>query len=1276
MTRRLFLPTVLQGLFLLLPLFGGEPADGDMPEGYEFLTAPEFLRLEPAYVERMTTLLTSTPNEHRSEVILRFLTGRLGGRFLRESGAELEPEECVRLFTPLLEGGELRNRFVERLMRRHLAVCYQEILRPEEARRVLEPLGFLRNWYGVRVPTGGGALGIETRVDVDPSLSTQCRLGWRQGEWVPLFTGSPDPEVDMSRLSGLKGDILYLQVQFHAADSFSGYLLLEADFSLPSPAVVRLDDIALVRLDPSEREIPRTIYLPLRIEAGWHRLLVKVASSRASFACSLVRPDGTPFLVEEETAASSHAPLAGCRALVPASLPVGQEGLPAPQNALLHYGRLADDANLSQKEKALVLVTRAMLAFEEGVSEDAYYRALGAVEALPSSPVANLCFAIANTEYDGLPEGEKRNRSTQALEKVLAQCPEAAGARLLLAGQYSAEDKLPEAAALLGEGLDLSPASLTLHIGMLRLVSEAQMRLHQSGTADTGDEDGNYWFDLAREQIEAIEALVPGQRTAVEARLDFLRKRALPERAYSSYKEYAARHVRTSVLARLANLAALSGDIASSIKVQIRLEEAGVGGYPQPGRQLTTLMAKAGLYEEAAKRLRISCGQFPFDAGLRKQLGEVLHALGEHEEAMKAFEEALSLDPSDFALRRFVEDKKTLEPFYKQYEIDLVTKLPDAPGAGDYPDSDTARLVDQTVVRVYQDGSHEAYTHEAVRILTPKGVEAVKHRNLSADEVLEVRTILPDGSILEPNLRVSGGQATMPGLTPGAVVEYKVLNRKPAWHGTGTYDLSAWFFQDPSFAEPFIFSEYVLEIDREAARRLDVSKYQFDKMSDPEPGARDDYVIYKWTARDMPRVKNERLVPHVSRFLPAVHVRSRGSWLELAAEIAPRGLDSQHRPSRLIRERAAEILKEAGLSSASPTRDKVDALYRFVCRKVETEGGEQNAEAVLRAGTGDRTSLLLALVRAAGVDVYPAMMIPPDPVLARGQEPFDWFSPRLLWERTTVAFLEDGAPYRVDMSDSASRYAPPGLFEADHLGGMCFVSLDGVGRLLTIEREGLPTFPQRTAVEVMLKEGPEVEGNVKIEFHPAFPQAPRFKQAFSQMDEPRRNVTVQQILAQIYRGAVVEKGWHWTGKTPDEAFAIEAHFKSRHLFAEQGSALEMKGLGLSALNLVQGLVGSPSRELPFVFPLDTGRFDSVTVRYDASRFSVSRRPSSRTYSLPFAVYNLAVSVDEAAGEVRVERRYNFRPAVIPAADYPDMVRFCRRVDASEQQSLTLEKRDQ
>ena len=74
---------------------------GGLPAGYEFLTDPGFLRLEAQYIERMHELVARTPNEHRSEVILRLLESRLGSQYRSNSGMEPDPEGCIRRFAPL-----------------------------------------------------------------------------------------------------------------------------------------------------------------------------------------------------------------------------------------------------------------------------------------------------------------------------------------------------------------------------------------------------------------------------------------------------------------------------------------------------------------------------------------------------------------------------------------------------------------------------------------------------------------------------------------------------------------------------------------------------------------------------------------------------------------------------------------------------------------------------------------------------------------------------------------------------------------------------------------------------------------------------------------------------------------------------------------------------------------------------------------------------------------------------------------------------------------------
>src|SRR5256885_16827630 len=62
--------------------------------------------------------------------------------------------------------------------------------------------------------------------------------------------------------------------------------------------------------------------------------------------------------------------------------------------------------------------------------------------------------------------------------------------------------------------------------------------------------------------------------------------------------------------------------------------------------------------------------------------------------------------------------------------------------------------------------------------------------------------------------------------------------------------------------------------------------------------------------------------------------------------------------------------------------DKLKRIFAFVARKIEPADNPDDATAVLASGQGQRTALLLALLRAAGLDADPvALQLPtqPDP---------------------------------------------------------------------------------------------------------------------------------------------------------------------------------------------------------------------------------------------------------------------------------------------------------
>src|SRR5262249_16790752 len=141
---------------------------------------------------------------------------------------------------------------------------------------------------------------------------------------------------------------------------------------------------------------------------------------------------------------------------------------------------------------------------------------------------------------------------------------------------------------------------------------------------------------------------------------------------------------------------------------------------------------------------------------------------------VKVLDDVLEEDPSRHGARRLRNalQGKTDE-FWKEWDVDARQVVKNAPSSDAYPRAASIVLHDQTVTRIYPDGSATEVNHQLIKILNDEGIEQdeVKSRTTNGD-LMEIRTFSPSGEVSEP-IRAAGGNFEMPALAPGAVIEHQ-----------------------------------------------------------------------------------------------------------------------------------------------------------------------------------------------------------------------------------------------------------------------------------------------------------------------------------------------------------------------------------------------------------------------------------------------------------------------------------------------------------------------
>ena len=329
-------------------------------------------------------------------------------------------------------------------------------------------------------------------------------------------------------------------------------------------------------------------------------------------------------------------------------------------------------------------------------------------------------------------------------------------------------------------------------------------------------------------------------------------------------------------------------------------------------------------------------------------------------------------------------------------DVDIQTLIENAPDREEYPDASGLILKMQEATEVAEDGSTVTTRNKLIKVLTLRGRERHSNQsflyNVDTDVVELVRgvTFRRNGMVIE--VEDDAINDVTPAFLEDATVYANVLSKVISFAGAGpgsTMDVQVVERSLPAADRSFSGIEFMGAMDPILDAEFTL-RYPDDKPQPTDIGftgglgqvkivrtASLGEITYRVT--DVPACVEEERMPPTSELFPRVLYSSYSDWAEPASFFA--GLFFPHVETEgTIADHASEIT--AGLTS---TEDIVRALYldvttgvRNVSLDLGLGGYEPNdASDVLAnryADTRDKAVLLISLLRAAGVEAYPAMV--------------------------------------------------------------------------------------------------------------------------------------------------------------------------------------------------------------------------------------------------------------------------------------------------------------
>lgn len=1094
----------------------------------------------------------------------------------------------------------------------------------DKARAYDAPRGYLHR-FAVAGPFGwtSGALVhrkyAPERRDLDPAAAMDGV--WGPVRWLPMPVDAANAWISpMEQIRRGEGVVYALgRVKSPAARTVALKAFCQNSFA------VFVDGAAAIVADRDRDQVPTEVWATARLEAGWNRVLVKVAGN-APFALKLCDPStGLPVLDVEE-----GDPLGGAE--MPAL---------AGEAEARTYRTPAERAVAAAKSDPALNAAAAYVCDDEGRKWDAYTAFAAAAAAVKDDDKvlhANVHAAFGRflSNFGEFPEVQCKLRAKDEFEAAVASFPTHNSAKVRLADYVNDDDHPDAAVKALREQIKAQPTA-TAWMAVARI---AKQRTWEKEAIDAAGEA----LKLSPNNVEAIRFL-----------LDFDRK----------YGNAAQASARTK---RLLEIDAENGDALSDTVAELRAqgkqEEAlalvrtcaarwpGNLGWRQ---QAVSLLRALERDDEALAELRSLAKLVPEEESYPRGIAQILEAKGDSAGALESYRRSLVCEPFQPAVWRSIariegSDADFGAPFEPSVD-DLIAKLPTTEELKKkYPKAVAVTVLDHCVTRVRPDGTSQSYVHMVWKLLDENAVKKYGDVDNSGD-LLTVRAILPDGRVMEPT-GLPGRAYNMEGLVPGTVIEHRFLqSQRVTPRG---YDGGLFYFQDSDFRQepnPVMLSRLVVITPE--SMKLDPVKRNYD--GDPAVETKDGMTVTTWEKREMPRIEPERFMPDAQEIVPLVDYSRQPSFDDVNWQLLARRENT--RPTPMLEEIVAKVVKE-GMSDL----EKLHALYDWVNDEITGEdGGGEGPTATVLAKAGDRGQLFESLVRIAGVPYRNARAMPWNGEGRTGPVRMDAnvFSMPFLW-----LLPKGAAPVPFVMM---SRLSPFGLLPDAYRGSTAFVTDEEGGSIRRLAAGG-PDTQDSSSFEIRLgadAKSTTISGSIwnrGAEDYEA-------KRGVMEAPEDDRRKWAESTFNRYFASPSLEKVEFPGLEKRGEVFEMKLAGTMSNYVQAQGDAYVV-ALGLPRINMSQRFVERADRVFDLVINVRDDRLDEFSI-VRGGAFEVKNVPEDHIVFHRLGTYSLTWR--DRGDRIDVRREVHLHPARYRADEYKAFVAWCKSIDDAEEHKLELRK---
>jgi len=972
---------------------------------------------------------------------------------------------------------------------------------------------------------------------------------------------------------------------------------------------------------------PRVRQARVALPSGAHRVLVKLAApgGRADVALSIFG-DGTAVeLVDAAPTASAR----GDRSAAEVERARGSGAKPPTTDDPSVALRGASDEPPGAGALDDVLALEAAVAYSDAVALE--NRAARIASRWPKFAIGQLLQAQAALLDPTRPVEIAQDRARAAVERALALDPRLARARNLRVQMSMAQERPREALARLDEAPSGGPAYWRFPF--------ARYQVYRA----------RGWAREAEEALAEARRLHPDACALFEAEIHVKRERHDVAGARAAAAKAAHCGGGSDELAdELRDAHDFDGAIAEYRRL-VELDPTR-DAWRSGLAETLVMRGDAASLREAAELFAQLVARDPRATHARRQLADVRVALGDVAGARRVVEEGLAEAPESTELYRALEalcDRGGsvkgcggIEPWRVDGHAVIAAYEASARGANAWR-SPAVIVLDRTVTRVYPTGARLTLTHNIIQVLAKDGADKFGEVKIpDGADVLLLRTVKRDGSTREPEDIAGKDTVSVPDLEVGDYVEFEYVDPSPAPAAfPGGFLSERFYFR--SFDAPLDRSEYVVVTPAEMALQIDAR----GDAPTPTLDKKDGLAVRTFATTRMAQVIAEPQATPYAEWIPSVRV---------AAGLSLEGWRDFLRDGHLFAERANPQLTQIALretKGAATVEDKVRALDRWVRRAITKSGGslDDPATFTLARGEGNRTTLLAALLRAAGV--------PAEIWLARSaQAPrLDGALPDLEAFDQPILAIARGAGQAPLFVDPRFRHGPAGFVAWLLRGQSALVLRDGALRTETVAAKS----DDDRQVELSAKLEPSGAAEVSVVERLRGTAALDWREALEKLpaDRVRPEFEVR-TLARLFPGSTLrELSWEHADDD-EETFIVKYKFQVAQLARRVKGALVLPAPFPAMLG--RNYVGVGARKTPLFV-------DQATPSRLVGTFALPPKMEARL-APPVSLSGfgtLVQSVKRDGDLLHLESSFTLPHLRVAPADYPKFVDYTTALDRAE-----------